>query len=1402
MRNILAKLKNYFFSPRFHFSRFEFNLISTLLLGIGLVSGSYLALSKVFPNVFAINDTNKLWTLNTANVAQFTYDSTLVTVDDTGAHPVANVNKLTNPDFASNNSSWSLSAVAGSSTPNGWVVVPGNSTYSTSDFLAMKYEAKCAATSDPTTGLTSPDSGYHTYSDSGTACTAANSKQVVSVASGYPIANISQTNSITRCSTVSVGGSATHLINNNEWQTIARNAEGQATNWSLGAVGSGYLFAGHNDNAPALAVVASTTDTGNNACAYTDTAGTTEAPASCPTNTANNTSGTAGNQKRVLTMSNGSYIWDIPGNVWEWTNDTIQGKDQPTGATPGFNWREFTALTTYGTLTYDKVRPANALYDATYGMGRIYSDGTVSNTTVYAFIRGGSWRDPGYAGAFASTVNSTPGITNTYIGFRCASDPVAISHSFSSSLGRGAAGGDLISASSTTDAKVVQSVNVGNTSTYDISAYVYDNTAGNVGGTVSSSVASLYYNGTVVTTTYTSVGSGWYKLTGTLTGANASREYGLLVKSGKTIIADDFTLSKTGTYSVFTTTAYTNAQVNSWDSFCEGTLTGSTCTPDITASGNASVHYQLCTDNGSTCESGNSWKYYNGSAWVAVTDTTTTVNTAAQLTQSAMQALTATSQKISVKAILTFGGINTPKMPHIAIGLTTDLTAPVTTDNVSSAWNNGTVNITLSCSDSITGCATTYYTTNGDVPTTGSTAGTSLSISSPGIYTIKYFSVDTAGNTETVKTATNTVKIETTAPATGSISYTDGYYTTASVALTVADGTDGGSGLNTATRTTQRKSATLTNGTCGSYGSFATITPSGTYPDLTDSTVTTGNCYQYQYQISDNAGNQATYTNSNVAKVDTTAPATLGTPSTTTPTNSTSQTWTFTAATDAVSGVANYLWRTTGTAITSGTSAVNSVVTSLTQGIYNFFVKAVDNAGNQSAETTAGTVTVDTIGPVISDVSSGTPSDTSVTITWSTTDEIGSSIVEYGLTNSYGTDTGETDTAPRKTTHSVSISNLSMCTSYYYRVKSIDSLANESVGSESTFITSGCTGSAVVTSSNSSEVTAVSGGSVDLLVADKGIVLDVPPEFSSLDTNFQIHQIESVAALAETSQPVGYTLSNSYIYELKALTDNDTVVTTFDVPLTITIAYGASDIVGLEESSLRIYSWDGSMWTQLSDCAVDTTMKTVTCTTTHFSTFGLFGLPKSADSSDNSSSSSSTSSTSVANSAPSCSDSRPASVSDLFQIDAKGGSAKLFFTPISNIDSYYVSYSAKPTAEEHGTLATLASEGVQNFSVSQLKPNTTYYFKVRGQNGCMPGGWSNILRITTSTKGVNKKVSFYKSSVVKPIYKEVTKTVPASEDVMLNTVVQPAPRVTIVPEKKIDPMTSVQSKRCFLWWCF
>jgi hypothetical protein len=107
---------------------------------------------------------------------------------------------------------------------------------------------------------------------------------------------------------------------------------------------------------------------------------------------------------------------------------------------------------------------------------------------------------------------------------------------------------------------------------------------------------------------------------------------------------------------------------------------------------------------------------------------------------------------------------------------------------------------------------------------------------------------------------------DTTAPAGGVLTYPNGYDLSGSVSLTVADGTDSESGVATSSRIVQRKSAPLTNGICGSYGAFTTITPTGTYPNFVDNSVSLGNCYQYHYLVSDNTGNQVIYFSSNEFK--------------------------------------------------------------------------------------------------------------------------------------------------------------------------------------------------------------------------------------------------------------------------------------------------------------------------------------------------------------------------------------------------------------------------------------------------------------------------------------------------------------------------------------------------------
>ncbi len=297
---------------------------------------------------------------------------------------------------------------------------------------------------------------------------------------------------------------------------------------------------------------------------------------------------------------------------------------------------------------------------------------------------------------------------------------------------------------------------------------------------------------------------------------------------------------------------------------------------------------------------------------------------------------------------------------------------------------------------------------------------------------------------------------------------------------------------------------------------------------------------------------------------------------------------------------------TTWTTFGDGTSTTASTtVTGLSgSSAYNFRVSAV-NANGRGNTTSVNSTTTDGAEPVISAVSS-TPSNTSVTITW-TTDELSSSIVDYGLTNAYGTSTVEADTAPRVTSHSVTLNSLIACTTYSYRVKSNDSSSNLATGSNNTFITTGCTGGASVLDEETSSITAVTGGTFELDLGTTGLALNIPANATGADAFYQIKQLAEADTTATTGVPSGFTLADGHIYNLSALTDVDTSITSFDEDIEITITYEDSEILGLNESSLVIYHYSSGVWTSLAPCTVDTVLNTVTCSTSGFSIFGLFG---------------------------------------------------------------------------------------------------------------------------------------------------------------------------------------------------
>ncbi len=122
---------------------------------------------------------------------------------------------------------------------------------------------------------------------------------------------------------------------------------------------------------------------------------------------------------------------------------------------------------------------------------------------------------------------------------------------------------------------------------------------------------------------------------------------------------------------------------------------------------------------------------------------------------------------------------------------------------------------------------------------------------------------DVAGNTA----VTNLSFVnDSTAPTAGTITYTDGPQAGLSVPITFTTGTDGGSGIGS--RQLQRRSAPLTSGTCGTWSAFTNLGPVNPTSVYTDSAVSNGSCYQYQYVVTDVAGNTHTATSANVARVD------------------------------------------------------------------------------------------------------------------------------------------------------------------------------------------------------------------------------------------------------------------------------------------------------------------------------------------------------------------------------------------------------------------------------------------------------------------------------------------------------------------------------------------------------
>lgn len=410
-----------------------------------------------------------------------------------------------------------------------------------------------------------------------------------------------------------------------------------------------------------------------------------------------------------------------------------------------------------------------------------------------------------------------------------------------------------------------------------------------------------------------------------------------------------------------------------------------------------------------------------------------------------------------------------------------DTTAPTTTSSgIDGDWHKLDVEVTLSCSDLLgSGCATTYYTTDGTPPTTLSSSYVGpFTLATTGQYPIQYFSVDNKGNAEAVKNG-GTVKIDKLSPSVPVIGAMMSPTNNPVVEWAWNAVTEIHSGL--------------LNYTWGIQDSASMITDSGTTAGLSITRTLADGVWTFLLKAVDNVGNETAFLDAmSQVTVDTTAPSIpsatpIGGDYLSDPTVSLIST----------DNLTNYtIYYTLDGSLPKNTSTQYTIPFIVDHSL-TLKAIAIDGAGNKSPVMTE----LYAIAPVISDqsvFSSATNNPSQERLIQWTTDDPSTSRVVFGkksVTTAEATLAGSPNygyerssdllnVAPDKTiNHSVLIGGLDSNTTYYYRVISAGS--PETLGEEHSFGTEptqgtggGSSGDSENSTSSSTSTTSSSQGRV------------------------------------------------------------------------------------------------------------------------------------------------------------------------------------------------------------------------------------------------------------------------------------------------------------------------------------
>ncbi|MES2223908.1 MAG: GLUG motif-containing protein [Patescibacteria group bacterium] len=248
---------------------------------------------------------------------------------------------------------------------------------------------------------------------------------------------------------------------------------------------------------------------------------------------------------------------------------------------------------------------------------------------------------------------------------------------------------------------------------------------------------------------------------------------------------------------------------------------------------------------------------------------------------------------------------------------------------------------------------------------------------------------------------------------------------------------------------------------------------------------------------------------------------------------------------------------------------------------------------------------VENVTPIEITNTTSTVNGTTATITWGTNTP-GSTKVIYGFHNDHLD--SNSNNADLATEHSAEISNLLVCTRYFFKAESTDGSSNTTQSDLMSFMTSGCTGSSDVVTDEVSSHNPSESSETSLASEDRNIRVQLPSGFADTDSDIiiQIKSIPTSGVISDVGSPSGFRTAGGISFDVKAYVGSD-VLDSFDTPITISYTYSNEDIFGINESSLWMYHYHNGEWLPLDNCTVTTSDNIIACTTNSFSVFSVFG---------------------------------------------------------------------------------------------------------------------------------------------------------------------------------------------------